>query len=99
MCNVEFEFGVNKLPVFPLPKGQTPDEALRKLAEQGLKQRYGDNQPAQAQERLDYELSVIKKTGFSSYFLIVSDFVNEAKRCGIMVGPVVEAPPEALSPI
>lgn len=87
MCNVEFEFGVNKLPSFPLPKGKTDVDALRELCEKGMKDRYGDTLPEGAQERLDYELDVIKKTGFSSYFLIVSDFVNEAKRRGILVGP------------
>ncbi|MEX0650339.1 MAG: DNA polymerase III subunit alpha [Candidatus Andersenbacteria bacterium] len=87
MCNVEFEFGVNKLPPFPLPKGKTADAALRESCEQGLKTRFGKNLPADARERVDYELDVIKKTGFASYFLIVSDFVNEAKRRGILVGP------------
>ncbi len=87
MCNVEFEFGKNKLPRFPLPKSVTPEEALRELCEKGLMERYQDQVPEGAKERLDYELQVIAQTGFSSYFLIVSDFVNEAKRRGILVGP------------
>lgn len=87
MCDVSFEFGKNKLPRFPLPKNETPDNALRNLCEQGLTTRYGSNVPAEAAERLSYELGVITQTGFSSYFLIVSDFVNEAKRRGILVGP------------
>lgn len=87
MCDISFEFGKNKLPRFPLPKNQTPDEALKELCEDGLKQRYGKDIPSNAHERLTYELGVISQTGFSSYFLIVSDFVNEAKRRGIFVGP------------
>lgn len=87
LCSVELQFGVNHLPRYPLPAGTTADEALRTLCEQGLKQRYKENFPTNAYERLNYELEVIKKTGFSSYFLIVADFVNEAKRRGILVGP------------
>lgn len=87
MCQVELEFGKNKLPRFPLPAGITPDGALRKMTEEGLAKRYGSALPPDAKQRLDYELSVIGKTGYASYFLIVSDFVNEAKRRGILVGP------------
>ena len=87
MCNVSFEFGVNRLPRYPLPTGQTPDEALRVMSEAGLKTRYGEKLPENAHERLNYELDVIRKTGYASYFLIVADFVNEAKRRGILVGP------------
>lgn len=87
MCNVTLEFGVNRLPRYPLPAGETPDGALRQLCMQGLKLRYQQSPPEKAQARLDYELQVITKTGYASYFLIVSDFVNEAKRRGILVGP------------
>lgn len=86
MCNVSFEFGKNKLPPFPLPNGTSPDEALRELCEHGLAQRYKTIQP-RVRDRLNYELGVIQQTGFASYFLIVADFVNEAKRRGILVGP------------
>jgi DNA polymerase-3 subunit alpha len=87
MCNVPFEFGKNKLPRYPLPASLTPEDALKELCEKGLTIRYGNNLPENARERLEYELGVIAQTGFSSYFLIVSDFVNEAKRRGIFVGP------------
>ena len=87
MCDISFEFGKNKLPKFPLPKNQTPDDALKELCMQGLTTRYGKDLPPNAIERLEYELGVISQTGFSSYFLIVSDFVNEAKKRGILVGP------------
>lgn len=87
LCDVQFEFGVNKLPPFPLPKGKTADEALKDLCQKGLPKRYGDQVPAEALPRLEYELDVIRKTGYSSYFLIVADFVTEAKSRGILVGP------------
>ena len=87
MCDVTFEFYKNQLPRFPLPKEKTPDGALRELCETGLATRYKDNLPEGARERLDYELGVISQTGFSAYFLIVSDFVIEAKNRGIFVGP------------
>ena len=87
MCNVEFEFGVNKLPRFPLPKGKTPKQALRELCEDGLVKRYGKKLPDGAIERMEYELGVINTMGYDSYFLIVADFVIEAKNRGIFVGP------------
>ncbi len=86
-CNVELGFGKNYLPHYPLPTGITADQELTKLSEAGLRRRYGHSLPAAARERLAYELGVIQKTGFASYFLIVADFVNEAKRRGILVGP------------
>jgi DNA polymerase III subunit alpha len=87
MCNVELEFGVNKLPRYPLPKNKTANEALREVCEKKLKQVYDKETTKEAVERLDYELDVITKTGFASYFLIVADFINEAKKRGILVGP------------
>jgi len=87
MCNVEIEFGVNKLPHYPLPKGQTADGMLRTICETKLNEYYQDGAKETASDRLDYELGVIQKTGFASYFLIVADFVNEAKKRGILVGP------------
>jgi DNA polymerase-3 subunit alpha len=86
MCSVTLDFGTSHLPQFPLPKGQTADQALRELCEAHLPHRYPERRE-EARQRLDYELGVIKKTGFASYFLIVADFVNEAKRRGILVGP------------
>lgn len=85
-CNVEIPLGQVQLPHFDVPKGQTAETYLRQLAETGIPRRYGQLTPA-IQERLDYELSVIAKTGFASYFLIVQDLVNWAKDHGIVVGP------------
>ncbi len=86
-CDVEIELGKMLIPRFPTP-GDEPDASyLRRLANEGLRARYGDPAPAEAVERLEMELGVIEKMGFSSYFLIVWDFVKYAKDRGISVGP------------
>ena len=85
-CNFEFKLGETKLPFFPVPGNKKPDEYLKELSEQGLKKRYEVSTP-NIVERLEYELSIIKQTGFASYFLIVQDFVNWAKENRIVVGP------------
>ena len=86
-CNVELPLGEQRLPVYPLPDNTTPEAELRRQAEAGLIARYGENPGQHVRERLEYELSVIEKTGFAGYFLIVGDVVNWAKAQGIVVGP------------
>lgn len=86
-CNFEFELGKTKLPHFAVPTGKNPEDYLEELCNNGIKDRYGENPDPCIQERLKYELSVIKKTGFSGYFLIVQDYVNWAKSNRIVVGP------------
>jgi DNA polymerase III subunit alpha len=86
-CAVDLELGKLLLPRFPTPDGEEPREMLHRLAREGLRARYGDPPPAEAVERLDYELGVIAEMGFDSYFLIVWDFVKFAKENGIAVGP------------
>jgi len=86
-CNFQFELGKTKLPHFEVPNGKTPDEYLEELCKQGLKNRFGENPKKEIIDRLNYELSIIKQTGFASYFLIVQDFVNWAKSNRIVVGP------------
>jgi DNA polymerase III subunit alpha len=87
MCNLEIELGNSKLPLFEVPKGYTPESYLRELCEEGLEKRYGKDITQEHRDRMEFELSVIEKTGFASYFLIVQDFVNWAKDQGIIVGP------------
>jgi len=85
-CNLDIELKKIKLPYFLLPEDKTADQFLKELCEQKINNRYSKKNK-QILDRLDYELSVIKKTGFASYFLIVQDFVNWAKNNGIVVGP------------
>src|ERR671932_79377 len=75
------------IPRFPAPDGESEESYLRRLANEGLRERYGNPVPAEALERLEMELAVIEKMGFSAYFLIVWDFVKFAKDNGIAVGP------------
>ena len=86
-CKVEIELGKLLLPRYPTADGSEPEPMLRRLAGEGLRARYGDPVPAEAVERLEFELGVIEEMGFSSYFLIVWDFVRYAKENGIAVGP------------
>jgi len=85
-CNLDLDYE-NKLPVFPLPDGESSAEAfLGRLAEAGLSERYSPVTP-ELRKRLDYELGVIAKLGFASYFLIVRDFIHYARSQKIGVGP------------
>ncbi len=87
LCNLELQLGKPILPHFALPAGITPDGYLRQLAQEGLIGRYGESIGEEIKTRLEYELSVIEKTGYAGYFLIVSDFITWAKDNGIIVGP------------
>jgi DNA polymerase III subunit alpha len=89
MCDLELDFSSSKYPAYEPPPGKTREEYLRELCSAGLRKRYGeraDTDP-ELRQRLDYELSVLEKTGFTSYFLIVWDFIHYAKSHGIPVGP------------
>lgn len=85
-CNVTLELGNLKLPRFEVPEGHTLSSYLREICEDNIERRYGQRRP-DVIERLDYELDVIDKCNYSGYFLIVSDFIGEAKRRGMLVGP------------
>jgi DNA polymerase-3 subunit alpha len=86
-CNVELELDRQLIPAYPVPDGETDRSYLRRLVEQGMRERYGDPLPAATLERMESELEVIDRMGFNAYFLIVWDFVDFAKRSGIAVGP------------
>ena len=86
-CQVNLELGKVNLPDFPVPPGFDAPGYLRNLCLEGLVKRYGDPPPERARKQLEYELKVIEEMGYSTYFLIVWDFVNFARRKGIMVGP------------
>lgn len=92
-CNFEFEFDKLYLPRFACEKGETPESYLKVLTVRGLERRaekhditYHGNENVYL-ERIEYELSVIEKMGYSEYFLIVQDYVNYAKNKDIPVGP------------
>jgi DNA polymerase-3 subunit alpha len=94
-CNLELRFDQVNLPTYPVPEGETLDGYLRKLATEGLERRLSQmraraGQPVDEKtywDRLETELSTIARMGYSSYFLIVWDFIDYAKRRGIPVGP------------
>lgn len=90
-CNVELEFGKYHFPAFTPPKEITLDDYLDELAHSGLEERIKGIDDATLrkayEDRLEYELDVIKRMQFPGYFLVVADFINYAKRNGIPVGP------------
>ncbi len=85
-CNVDLEFNMDLIPPYKVPESYNPDKYLQKLCYEGAKKRYGEITGA-VKERLEKELEVIKKMGFSEYFLIVWDFVKFAQKNNIRVGP------------
>ena len=88
-CRFEMEFDQPKYPAYEPPAGTTREEYLRKLCYDGLRKRFGERAESDKVllDRLSHELSVIERTGFVSYFLIVWDFIAHAKGKGIPVGP------------
>ncbi|HEX5417678.1 MAG TPA: DNA polymerase III subunit alpha [Chloroflexota bacterium] len=85
-CHLKLDFGRVHLPEFPIPEGFTPETYLEKLCRDGLAKRF-DRVTPEVEERLRYELEVIKQTGFALYILIVWDIVYYARSKGIMFGP------------
>ncbi|MFC1633068.1 DNA polymerase III subunit alpha [Patescibacteria group bacterium] len=89
-CNIEIPLGEILLPHYEVPENHTPSSYVRELCGQGYIKRYGtsiDQITPEQKERLDFEMEVIERMGFETYFLIVQDFVNHAKDKGIVVGP------------
>ncbi|MCL4534199.1 MAG: DNA polymerase III subunit alpha [Bacteroidetes bacterium] len=85
-CNLELDFGRVLLPQFEIPEGYTSETWLEKKCADGMQRRYSVA-TQEVQQRLQYELSVIKETGFATYILIVADFVEHARQTGILFGP------------
>lgn len=85
-CHVIIETGNYKLPVYQVPPGHTPESYLRELTWKGIRERYPEVTP-DIRQRVEFELNVIEKMGFPSYFLVVWDFINYARQHGISVGP------------
>ncbi|MCX5683480.1 MAG: DNA polymerase III subunit alpha, partial [Planctomycetota bacterium] len=85
-CHLELSFADRHAPVYPAPPGTTPEAMLRKLCEEGIARRYGASFSQVHRERLEHELKVIESKKFSSYFLIVWDFIRYAEEHGIPCG-------------
>ncbi len=87
-CSFKMEFGKMRFPVYKPPEGISREKYLHQLVEQGMRERYGARTAdKEIVERVKHELHIIEKQGFTSYFLIVWDFVHYAKSKGIPVGP------------
>jgi DNA polymerase-3 subunit alpha len=85
MCQLELEFGRLHLPRLDLPESKASDDYLAELCWQGLKQRY-PSPTLEIEQRLAYELEVIKQTQFADYFLVVWDLISFAKKQNILFG-------------
>ena len=85
MCNVELGFGQTHLPKYPTPGDKDADEYLAELCWEGFKQRYPGPSP-EAEQRLRYELEVIRHTQFANYFLVVWDIIDFTRRSNILFG-------------
>ncbi|MFA5536252.1 MAG: DNA polymerase III subunit alpha [Bacillota bacterium] len=85
-CNLKLDFGELHLPDYQVPEGYDIDSYLVYLCNQGAKNRYTQI-TSEIEDRLNYELGIIKQMGFSGYFLIVWDMIHFAKDKGIFVGP------------
>ena len=86
-CNITMREDEDLMPRFEVPKGETEDSWLRKLATEGLLRHMGGSLTPEYQERLNYELDVMIKMGFPGYFLVVADLCEHAREVGIRVGP------------
>ncbi|MBU1098478.1 MAG: DNA polymerase III subunit alpha [Bacteroidetes bacterium] len=87
--NLELNFNQFHYPLFPIPENSGAkdlDGYFVQLAQEGLQKRFKKTDNT-IEERFNYEIDVIKKMGYSGYFLIVQDFINAAKKQGIPVGP------------
>lgn len=86
-CNITFPKAELLLPIYNCPNNLDADTYLKELAIKGLTKRLKGNVLKNYSDRLIYELSIIKKMGFSNYFLVVYDFILYAKKNNILVGP------------
>ena len=85
--DVDLDFGRILLPSFPVPSDETEVSYLRKLVDQGARDRYGHDAASEVWDRVEHELKIIEEMGFPAYFLIVWDLIRHARESGIRVGP------------
>lgn len=86
-CNLELPLGQHLIPKYVPPDGVSNTEYLRKLVNEGLLSRYGEDCSQEYKDRADFELAVIEQMGFVDYFLVVWDLIDFARKEGIPVGP------------
>ena len=86
-CNVEFEFGNIKLPKFTVEGTDDNEKFFRDLCRKGMIEKYGEHPSDRVTERMEYELGVITKMGYTDYYLIVWDFIRYAREHNVPVGP------------
>ena len=86
-CEFEPVLGQRLLPRYEVASGEDADSQLRRAAEDGLRERCEGEPPEAYRERLEYELEVIRQTGFAAYFLIVWDFTKAGRDSGVKIGP------------
>ncbi len=87
-CDVSFTVGEGRyMPRFPVPEGESDQSWFIKEVYAGLRRRFPQGVPDYALTQADFEIDVITSKGYASYFLVVADFINWAKRSGIRVGP------------
>ncbi len=84
MCELTLEFGRTRIPTAQVPAGQTSDAYLEAVCRAGLEQKYPGS-PEGPRERLEYELDVVRQTGFADYILVVQDFADHARQLGIQM--------------
>ena len=85
MCDLELDFTRQHAPVYRPPEQKSAEDYLEELCLAGVQEKYGE-MSEEIRQRLDRELDVINSKGFASYFLIVWDFMNYARRQGIPCG-------------
>ncbi|MQF65113.1 DNA polymerase III subunit alpha [SAR202 cluster bacterium AC-409-J13_OGT_754m] len=85
MCQTTIQFGEMHLPSYPIPNGSDADTFLAEICWKGLERLY-ESPTAHAQNRLQYELEVIRQTNFANYFLVVWDIAYFAKKQSILMG-------------
>lgn len=86
-CNIEFTLGKLNMPDLAVPEEYTREQYLRKLCEDNIPKLYPPEMHQRVQERLDHELDIIEQTKYTGYFLIVADFIREARSRSILAGP------------
>ncbi len=81
-CNLKLDYGKNVMPKFGVPEGHTNDSYLKDLCYQGLNEKFGRELPSNVRRQINYELDIIRRTGYAGYFLIVWDYVKYANTLG-----------------